>query len=74
MVDNVYDELILSLLYRMSNLEQLNLYFVIFGRETFIDGNNLKNITNYMPQLNQFMFNIRSRISHIEQDNVLKNR
>ncbi len=57
----------------MSNLEQLNLYFVIFGRKTFIEGNNLKNITNYMPQLNKFMFNIRSSIPVENQINLPSN-
>ncbi|CAF3082595.1 unnamed protein product [Rotaria sp. Silwood2] len=58
---NYYDELILPLLYRMSNLEQLGLYIAIFVDETFIDGNNLKrNIINRMPRLNQFRFYIRS--------------
>lgn len=47
----------------MSNLEELNLYFVMFGRKTFIEGNQLKNMINYMPRLNKFMFNIRSKIS-----------
>ncbi|CAF3798504.1 unnamed protein product [Rotaria sordida] len=58
---NYYDELILPLLYRMSNLEQISLYIAIFVDETFIDGNNLKrNIINRMPRLNQFRFYIRS--------------
>jgi hypothetical protein len=48
----------------MTNLEMLALYFVTSNcRRTFIDGNNLrKNITNHMPRLNQFIFNIRSII------------
>jgi len=73
MVGNVYDELIVTLLHRMSNLEQLNLYFVIFGRKTFIEGNHLKNIINSMPQLNKFMFNIRSSISVENQINLPSN-
>ncbi|CAM4987915.1 unnamed protein product [Rotaria socialis] len=37
-----YDETILPLLYRMSNLEVLGLCFTVCDRETFIDGNDLK--------------------------------
>ncbi|CAF1425397.1 unnamed protein product, partial [Rotaria sordida] len=56
-----YDELILPLLYRMSNLEQLGLYILVYVNETFIDGNHLKKkIINRMPRLNQFTFYIRS--------------
>ncbi|CAF1213445.1 unnamed protein product [Rotaria sordida] len=56
-----YNELILPLLYRMTNLEKLGLYLSIFVDERFIDGNNLKkNILYHMPQLNQFSFHIRS--------------
>ncbi|CAF2739142.1 unnamed protein product [Rotaria sp. Silwood2] len=58
---NYYDELILPLLHRMSNLEQLDLYVAIFIDTTFIDGNHLKkNIINRMSRLNQFKFYIRS--------------
>ncbi|CAF4820389.1 unnamed protein product [Rotaria sp. Silwood1] len=58
-----YDELILPLLYRMSNLEQLGLYLLVYVNETFIDGNHLKKkIINRMPRLNQFTFYIRSSI------------
>ncbi|CAF3867535.1 unnamed protein product [Rotaria sordida] len=56
-----YNELILPLLYRMTNLEKLGLYLSIFVDERFIDGNNLKkNILYHMSQLNQFSFHIRS--------------
>ncbi|CAF3575023.1 unnamed protein product [Rotaria sordida] len=56
-----YDELILPLLNRMSNLEQLGLYLLVYVKETFIDGNHLKKkIINRMPRLNQFTFYIRS--------------
>ena len=58
-----YNELILPLIYRMTNLEGLGLYFTADDIETFIDGNNLKkNILNRMSQLNQFSFDIRSLI------------
>ncbi|CAF3401033.1 unnamed protein product, partial [Rotaria sp. Silwood2] len=56
-----YNELILPLLYRMSNLEKLGLYFTASFNETFIDGNNLKkNILNHMSKLKEFTFDIRS--------------
>lgn len=44
----------------MSNVEKLYLELDIDSYKEFIDGNDLKeNIINYMPQLNQFAFNIR---------------
>ncbi|CAF2403782.1 unnamed protein product [Rotaria sp. Silwood2] len=58
-----YDELILPLLYRMSNLEQLGLYIATTMNTTFIDGNHLKrDIINRMSLLNQFTFYIHSFI------------
>lgn len=62
MVMSVNNELIVSGLHRMSNLEQLNLYLMIFSRKTFIDGNNLKNLISYMAQINKSTFNIHSTI------------
>ena len=45
----------------MSNLETLNLSLSISVKETFVDGNNLKNkIVNNMSRLNQFTFDIHS--------------
>ncbi|CAF2867656.1 unnamed protein product [Rotaria sp. Silwood2] len=56
-----YNELILPLLYRMSNLEKLGLDLSVFVHERFIDGNNLKtNILNHMSNLNYFSFHICS--------------
>ncbi|CAF3474071.1 unnamed protein product [Rotaria socialis] len=56
-----YDKLILPLIYRMANLEELGLSFTTTVKETFIDGNNLKqHILNHMSQLKQFTFDIRS--------------
>ncbi|CAM4837432.1 unnamed protein product [Rotaria magnacalcarata] len=56
-----YNETILPLLHRMSNLEQLHLYILVHVDKTFIDGNYLKrNIINCMPQLNQFKFHFNS--------------
>ncbi|CAF4936759.1 unnamed protein product [Rotaria sp. Silwood1] len=55
-----YDDLILPLLHRMTNLEKLELQFVC-ERKTFIDGDDLKtNIIDYLLQLNTFTFNIQS--------------
>lgn len=66
-----YDKLILPLIYRMSNLEELDLSFTATGKETFIDGNNLKqNILNHMSQLKQFTFDIRSVILITNQMNL----
>ena len=57
----VYNELIVPLLHRMINLEELDLYLVVYCEKRFIDGNDLKdNIINHLPQLNKFTFNIRS--------------
>ncbi|CAF4106632.1 unnamed protein product [Rotaria magnacalcarata] len=63
-----YNQLILPLLYRMSNLEELGLSFTTTVKETFIDGNNLKqNILNHMLQLKHFTFDIRS-LMHINNE------
>ncbi|CAF1531691.1 unnamed protein product [Rotaria sordida] len=59
-----YDNTILPLLYRMSNLEVLGLCFMICPLQTIIDGNHLKrHIINRMLRLNQFTFYISSLIS-----------
>jgi hypothetical protein len=68
-----YDDVIIPLLHRMSNLEQLFLYFVPYRKTKFIDGNDLKNIINYMPRLNKFVFNIRSIIRGHVPDNSPSN-
>ncbi|CAF4499814.1 unnamed protein product [Rotaria sp. Silwood2] len=69
-----YDELILPSLYRMSNLETLNLSLSISVEETFIDGHNLKNkIINHMSQLNKFTFYIRS-IMRIKNEMILPSK
>ena len=47
MITSVYDELVVPLLHRMSNLEKLNLYMNVIERKTFFDGDDLKmNIIN----------------------------
>ncbi|CAF3894325.1 unnamed protein product [Rotaria sp. Silwood1] len=59
-----YNETILPLLYRMLNLEELDLYFSVEVDETLIDGDYLKkNIINRMSRLNQFTFYISSIMS-----------
>jgi hypothetical protein len=47
----------------MINLKKLALYITIDRVETFIDGNDFKNIIKHLKQLNTFIFNIRSSIS-----------
>ncbi|CAF1463531.1 unnamed protein product, partial [Adineta steineri] len=67
-----YDELVLPLLYRMSNLEQLGLYLAVYGKTIFIDGNNLKkDILNRLLRLNQFTFYISSTVSFYDEMNLL---
>jgi hypothetical protein len=61
-----YEDSIVPLLHRMSNLEELFLNLPI-GRDTvhksFIDGNNLKrDIISHMPKLNKFVFSIHSSL------------
>ncbi|CAF4748953.1 unnamed protein product, partial [Rotaria sp. Silwood2] len=69
-----YDQLILSLLCRISNLERLGLYLTISVNERFIDGNHFKeNILNHMPLLNQFTFDIRSLMFINNQMNLPSN-
>jgi hypothetical protein len=72
---NYYDESILSLLHRMSNLEKLDLCLLLYREgKTFIDGNDLKlNIINHMPLLNKFTFNIRSTTHFYNQINLPSN-
>lgn len=54
----------------MSNLEKLFLNISVDrynSYRSFIDGNNLKkDIIDYMPKINQFVFSIRSIISYVE--------
>ncbi|CAF4204874.1 unnamed protein product [Rotaria sordida] len=59
-----YNEAILPLLHRMSNLEELGLCLTVYVHKTFIDGNHLKTkIIKQMTRLNQFTFFIRSFIN-----------
>ncbi|CAF3382157.1 unnamed protein product, partial [Rotaria sp. Silwood2] len=60
-INNKFADLIVPLLHRMLNLEELALYIVLKSNEIFIDGNSLtKNIINPLSRLHKFMFNIRS--------------
>ncbi|CAF1377351.1 unnamed protein product [Rotaria sp. Silwood1] len=58
---NQYNELILPLLHRMSNLEELDLYLSVYCEKRVIDGYDLKeNIITHLLELKKFAFNIRS--------------
>jgi hypothetical protein len=57
-----YDILVLPLLRRMLNLEELTLYLHIMGGSTFISGSELDNeILIHMPQLHTFSFYMASQ-------------
>jgi len=65
-----FDQLIVPLLRRMLNLEELDLNIIVHCYEKFLDGDTLKkDILIYMPQLYKFTFNICSSISHRNQTN-----
>ncbi|CAF1475193.1 unnamed protein product, partial [Rotaria sordida] len=68
-----YKTVLIPLVRRMSNLEELGLYFVN-GIAPIIDGINLKeNIFNYMPKLKKFEFDILSFIDFNNQFNLPSN-
>ncbi|CAF2117090.1 unnamed protein product [Rotaria magnacalcarata] len=60
----VYDNLIIPLLRRMINLEELILYLsIIRSNKNYIDGSELyDDILIYMPRLNNFTFNIHTNV------------
>ncbi|CAF4584509.1 unnamed protein product [Rotaria socialis] len=59
---------------RFSQLQELGLYIIVSIRNTFVDGNDLKNkIINKMSRLNKFHFNIRSTIALRNQINLQSN-
>ncbi|CAF1127106.1 unnamed protein product [Adineta steineri] len=59
-----YDNLIIPLLRRMINLEELLLFLSIITEENYIDGIQLyDSILIYMPQLNKFSFSIDTCIA-----------
>ncbi|CAF0889923.1 unnamed protein product [Rotaria sordida] len=78
-----YDNLILPLIRRMSNLEELSLYIHILGGSTFISGTHLNNkILSHMPRLHTFSFYFASentvanssiRISHSDIEQTFTN-
>jgi hypothetical protein len=69
-----YDELIVPLLDRMSNLEKLDACLTNSRDNRFIDGYDLKkDIINHMPRLNKFIFNIRSIILYHNQIDLPSN-
>jgi len=68
-----YNEIILPILHRMSNLERLFLSLIIDNKE-FLDGNRLNNdIINHLPKLNEFQYNIYSRIYDYKQNDIRSN-
>ncbi|CAF4567501.1 unnamed protein product [Rotaria sp. Silwood2] len=71
---SAYDELVVPLLNRMFNLEELDLYIKLRDKNTFIDGNNLKkNILNNMSRLKKLQFYIRSTTIVLNQLNIPSN-
>ncbi|CAF3385449.1 unnamed protein product [Rotaria socialis] len=69
-----YDQSVLPLLRRMTNLRKLALYIAVDYYEKFIDGNDLKKtIINHLPRLNEFVFNIRSIIYPNDDIHLLTN-
>ncbi|CAF1512487.1 unnamed protein product [Adineta ricciae] len=66
----LYNELIVPLLHRMTNLEKLGLYLETGIKEKFIDGNTLKkDILDHLIKINHFDFDIYSLISLNNQTN-----
>ncbi len=58
-----YEKLIVPLLHRIVDVEELALYLVLNTTQVFIAGNNLqKNIIDPLPNLKRFVFNIRSNM------------
>jgi hypothetical protein len=69
-----YDEIVIPLLHRMPNLEELRLDFKCSRKRSFVDGNDFKaNILNHLPRLKIFGFNICSFINHYNQIGLLRN-
>ncbi|UJR29813.1 hypothetical protein I4U23_017357 [Adineta vaga] len=69
-----FDEVIVSLLRRMLNSEELHLNIRVKCYEKFIDGYKLKNdILIHMPRLHKFIFNIFSILNHCDQTNFPSN-
>ncbi|CAF3417392.1 unnamed protein product [Rotaria sp. Silwood2] len=71
---SAYDELIIPLLHRMINLEELGLYVKICEKNIFVDGHDLKkNIINKLLRLKKIQFYIRSTIGFLNQINLPSN-
>ncbi|CAF4162050.1 unnamed protein product [Adineta steineri] len=69
-----YDNLIIPLLQRMINLEELDLYLKISRIQTVVDGADLKkNILNHMSRLKKFSFSIRLNIYLNNGSNIPSN-
>ncbi len=58
----------MQLLYRMSNLEELNLYLLINHNERFIDGNDLKN--DVMIKLIYHQIKIFNALKNLGNNNI----
>ena len=68
-----YEETILPIVHRMSNLEKL-FFSLIIDNKQFLDGNRLHNdIVNHLLKLNQFTFNIVSRIYDYQPIDIRSN-
>ncbi|CAF1559442.1 unnamed protein product [Rotaria magnacalcarata] len=73
-VTRAYDELIVPLLNRMFNLEELSLYVKICDINRFVDGNDFKkNILNNMSRLKKLQFYIRSTTGVLNRINIPSN-
>ncbi|CAM4801113.1 unnamed protein product [Rotaria magnacalcarata] len=71
---SAYDELLVLLLNRMFNLEELSLHVKICDKNTFVDGNDLKkNILNNMSRLQKLQFYIRSTTGVLNRINIPSN-
>ncbi|CAF5225466.1 unnamed protein product, partial [Rotaria magnacalcarata] len=70
-VTRAYDELIVPLLNRMFNLEELSLYVKICDINRFVDGSDFKkNILNNMSRLKKLQFYIRSTTGVLNRINI----
>ncbi|CAF1088512.1 unnamed protein product [Rotaria magnacalcarata] len=69
-----YDNLIVPMLRRMSNIQKLGLYLQVENRPEFIDGTDLYNgILIYMPRIQIFFFNITTIDDYVDKIYWYKN-
>ncbi len=69
-----YDSHVVRLLHRMICLEQMTLYLIVNQRSTFIDDNHVENgIHIHMPRLQEFIFNIITYTSLMDEINRQSN-